>query len=135
MHRDSGLPDPEALHLALQEPLEAVLPGFAASAAQLDPGLGKSASKTQRTMQEAARKLVERYRRTLAQRDEVTTQRLDRALARLAPHGAPQERVHSWPTFAARYGGRRFVAAVCTRRSPSTADCTTSIPTSPTPLP
>ena len=46
----------------------------------------------------------DRYRRTLARQDDVTTGRVDRLREALLPAGAPQERVYGWPWFAARYG-------------------------------
>jgi Bacillithiol biosynthesis BshC len=57
-------------------------------------------------------RLTERLRRTLAQRDQVHVERLERVLARLVPDGEPQERVLSWPWVAARAGSSRFVDAL-----------------------
>lgn len=105
-------PDPVALEAALLDPLRAALAAFGPHADALDPGLARATAKTTGTVVEAVTRLVERYRRTLAQGDTVTTDRLDRLRVRLQPDGAPQERVHAWPWFAARYGVRGFVDTV-----------------------
>lgn len=110
--RPHGGPDPDALEAALLEPMRSTLAGFAPHAAALDPGLAKATEKSAANLEETARRLVDRYRRALAQADTVSVERLDRLLARLQPDGAPQERVHGWPWFLARYGADRFVTAV-----------------------
>lgn len=107
-----GLPSPDVLFASLVGPAQRALEDFEAAAASVDPALGKAARKTSGAVSEAAARLVERYRRALAERDAVQVQRLDRLLARLAPDGAPQERVHGWPWYGARYGVEGFVRAV-----------------------
>ena len=108
----SGAPSPEQLEASLVQAVTEVLQGFQGPAGELDPGLAKSVRKTMSTMNGAATKLVERYRRTLSRHDEVTMDRLTRVQHRLAPHGAPAERVHSWPSVAARYGVAGYVQRV-----------------------
>ena len=81
-------PDPDALERALVDPVRAALADFHEVAAALDPGLAKVAKKTEQSMVDGATRLVDRYRRELARRDEVTIGRLDRLLARLRPEGA-----------------------------------------------
>ena len=92
--------------------LTGALDGFAPLAATLDPGLAKATAKTAATVTDAVGRLVDRYRRVMAERDAVTAGRLDRLRARLQPDGVPQERVHTFPSFAARYGPDAFVTAV-----------------------
>jgi uncharacterized protein YllA (UPF0747 family) len=105
-------PDPGELERALAGPIGEALVAFAPRARALDPALAKAVDKTRATVSEAVRRLAERYRRTLVQRDEVVMDRLDRLLARLQPGGAPQERVLGWPGFGARFGVDRLVDAV-----------------------
>lgn len=95
---------PDALAARLLEPVRAALDAFAPEAASLDPALARAADKTGAAIADAVGKLTERYRRTLAQRDGVAMDRLERVLARLYPEDAPQERVHAWPWYGARLG-------------------------------
>ncbi|MCB9553318.1 MAG: bacillithiol biosynthesis cysteine-adding enzyme BshC [Myxococcales bacterium] len=105
-------PDPDALEASLVEPITAALEAFAPHAEALDRGLGKLADKTRDTLVDQSRRLVERYRRALAQSDAVATDRLDRLLARLQPKGGPQERLLGWAWYGARYGIDAFVDAI-----------------------
>lgn len=111
-------PDPDALEAALTEPVARALADFRPHADALDKGLAKMADKTAETLADVARRLVERYRRTLARNDEVAVQRLDRLLDRLWPNGGPQERTLGLPWFAARYGLSAFARAVVAEADP-----------------
>lgn len=104
-------PDPDALFASLTAGLPA-LEALGPIAEGLDPGLVRSVEKTASTFTDAASRLVDRYRRALAQSDAHTVDRLDRLLARLQPGGAPQERVFGWPGFAARVGIDALVSRV-----------------------
>lgn len=106
-------PDPDALAAAAVALRDAIAPFH-----PVDP---KAAEKTAATVTDAVGKLADRVRRTLAARDEVTVDRLDRLRARLQPGGAPQERVHSWPWYGARYG-EGFVRAVLDAVVPFSGD-------------
>ncbi len=114
----SKWPPPDDLEAALLGPMEDTLEALREPAEALDRGLEKAVEKTRASMADLARRLVDRYRRTLARRDGVTEERLDRLLARLAPNGAPQERVLCWPWFGARYGVAGFVDAVLAEARP-----------------
>lgn len=105
-------PDPDALEAALIDPITRALDDFRPHADALDRGLGKLADKTRDTLVDVSRRLVERYRRTLARNDEVTTERLDRLLARLHPEGGPQERLLGWAWYGARHGIEAFIDAI-----------------------
>ncbi len=111
-------PDPDALEARLVEPITAALNHFEPHAEAIDKGLGKMVDKTRETLTDVARRLVERYRRTLARNDAVTVQRLDRLLARLQPNGGPQERTLGLPWFAARYGMAPLLGAVVAAADP-----------------
>ena len=102
---------PADLEAALLEPLQAAFAQFAPHA-EFNTGLRKAAHKTQRTLVDVSRRLVDRYRRTLGRTDEVALRRLRRVMVRLQPEGAPQERVHCWPGAAAQYGIDGFVEQV-----------------------
>ena len=90
-------------------------PAFAAltqAMTQLDPSLAKAVARTQETVTDAVHKLVDKYARALAQRDQQAIDRLDRARQWLFPGGAPQERVLALAGVAARFGQARVVDAV-----------------------
>ena len=103
---------------------DGLLPGLAEGEASLirqleafasidwDPGVAKAATKTTASVQHAVQKLRERYQRAAAQQDDVLMKRLDRVCAWLQPGGAPQERVHAWPWYGARYGTQAFIDTV-----------------------
>lgn len=106
-----GMPDPDALHEELTAQALAALEAFAPTAAKLPHhGLKRALRKTTRTIEHAAARFVDRYRRALA--DDVVADRLQRLTNRLAPDGAPQERVHTWAPFAARVGIDPLVKAI-----------------------
>ncbi|MGM0575272.1 MAG: bacillithiol biosynthesis cysteine-adding enzyme BshC [Myxococcota bacterium] len=109
-------PDPEALEARLLDPLRAELGALEQAAGELDPGFAKAVRRTEGTLDKSLGKLIDRYRRTLAKRDEVVAGRVDRLVGALAPGGGPQERVFGLPAFAARYGVeafRRLVMDAC----------------------
>ena len=106
-----GRLSPADLEAALLAPIQAAFAEFAPHAT-FDTGLRKATHKTERTLVDVSRRLVDRYRRTLGRTDTVALRRLDRVMARLQPEGAPQERVLCWPGHAAQYGIEGFVEQV-----------------------
>jgi bacillithiol biosynthesis cysteine-adding enzyme BshC len=112
----------EALDLAeiesLQRQAQETLAAFAPRAQALDKALARAADKTREGVADSLARLLERAQRTLAQRDAVTIERLDRLLARLLPGGEPQERVHAWPWYGARFGAQAFVSQVLAQVRP-----------------
>ncbi len=88
------------------------LPELARQMAALDPNLAKAALRTQEMVQDALAKLLDKYAKALAQRDQASVDKLDRARLWLMPDGAPQERVYGIPGLAARFGLQPLVAAV-----------------------
>lgn len=110
-HADGAHTAPDALLAALTVQLPAMR-AFVDEARALEHTLGKSAARTLGSMEYTANKIVDRYRRTLARQDDVLTSRLQRLRQRLRPHDAPQERVHAWPTYGARFGIDAFVQSI-----------------------
>jgi bacillithiol biosynthesis cysteine-adding enzyme BshC len=80
----------------------------------LDPGLGKTAGKTQATIEHALTKLRSRAERAASARHPDRLAALRRVSAALRPGGAPQERVHGLPSVA-RLGTARLVSAAIDR--------------------
>ena len=120
MSRPAGAADPEALGSRAAELAAgaSALSEAVASAFPADRNLSRAAGRTGATVATALRKLVDRYRSTLASRDRVTADRLARLRAALAPGGAPQERAYAWPSLAARHGVLPLKRAVLDRLSP-----------------
>jgi len=69
-----------------------------------DPGLRRAAHRTRATVRRALERLERRHHRLALEREQTATDRLTRLSEWLRPDGAPQERVYSFPAFAARTG-------------------------------
>ncbi|UJR83967.1 bacillithiol biosynthesis cysteine-adding enzyme BshC [Sandaracinus amylolyticus] len=80
----------------------------------IDPGLGKSTTKTEETIEHALAKLQSRAERANAARQNTRIATLRRVIAALRPGGAPQERVHALPSLA-HLDVRRVIAAAIER--------------------
>jgi bacillithiol synthase len=94
---------------------EAVVPAlarFGEQVAPLDPSLAKAAARTDAAVRDAISRLVAKYGRVRAQRDEVTVERVERLQSFLAPSGMPQERCYGFPYFACRFGADTFVRLI-----------------------
>jgi uncharacterized protein YllA (UPF0747 family) len=90
------------------------LAALRASLEELDPGLGKSADKTETAIEQALGKLQGRAERAGAARHPERLAGLRRVLASLRPGGAPQERVYALPSIA-RLGASRIIAGAVDR--------------------
>jgi bacillithiol synthase len=99
----------------LEERLRAaILPELASAReamAAVDPSLERAANRAREAIEDAIERLVAKYGRALAQRDQVTVERLDRLATALYPDSVPQERVYGLSYFACRYG-RTFLESV-----------------------
>lgn len=115
-----GFAPPDEVAARLTAGIDAELAALAARMAELDPNLAKAVARTRDAVHEATARLIDKYSRALAQRDQVALDRLARLRAWLAPGGVPQERVHGLPYFAARLGVRAFGRLVLTACAPAT---------------
>lgn len=113
-----ALEAPDAVEARLLEAALPSLEAFGEVAGSLDPSLVKAAANAQGAVRDAIGRLVNKYGRVLARRDEVAVERVDRLLSLLSPGGAPQERVYSLPYFACRFGQRAFVQRVLDETEP-----------------
>ncbi len=113
-----GLPGPAELERGLLEQTHARLGAFAAQVRSLDPGLAKAADRLDVAISADVDRLVARYRRLLAERDEVSGRRVERFQALLAPNGAPQERVYGFASFAAGCGTQALVRRIMDNAAP-----------------
>ncbi len=97
------------------------LPALLAESAGKHPALARAARRTQLTIERAAARFAERHARLLAAQDGTLVERVDRLQAALFPGGAPQERVHSLPSYAARHGLDALKAVVLAAVEPGRA--------------
>jgi len=74
--------------------------------------LEKAARRTRLSVERAVSRFANRHARLLAAEDTTLAARIDKLQAALFPAGAPQERVHSLPWYAARHGIAALKAAV-----------------------
>jgi bacillithiol biosynthesis cysteine-adding enzyme BshC len=108
----SPLESPEALEARLFGAFASELDRLGDSLLAVDPALQDALQRTRGTVRVAVSRLAGRYGRSLARRDGVTAERLDRLRTWLTPNDAPQERVHGLPYFACRIGTRAFTRQV-----------------------
>jgi bacillithiol biosynthesis cysteine-adding enzyme BshC len=92
--------------------LDARLGALEQRAAALDPALERATRGTRASLARSLDRLARRYERLAVDRDQVLRSRLERLERWLHPDGAPQERVFSFPWFAARAGTAALVSAV-----------------------
>ncbi len=107
-----GFEPPEAIEARLTGVLTSELASLGERLKTLDPTLASPLRRTEQTVRRSVSKLMSKYRRALARRDQVASERLDRVRGAIAPDGAPQERVHGLPYYACRFGTRGFARRV-----------------------
>ncbi|WP_224364568.1 bacillithiol biosynthesis cysteine-adding enzyme BshC [Hyalangium versicolor] len=107
-----GFDPPEAVEARLMGTLAPELARLGERMATLDPSFAHAIERTEESVRLALSRLVAKYSRALAQRDQVTAERLDRLRTYLLPDGAPQERIYSLPYYACRFGARAFTRQV-----------------------
>ncbi len=108
----AGFEAPREVEARLLATFTPELTRFGQQLRALDPGLDRAVSKTHETARDAVSKLVAKYERALAQRDQVRLERVERLRALLLPNGAPQERVHSMSYYACRFGAKALVREI-----------------------
>ncbi|WP_239015428.1 bacillithiol biosynthesis cysteine-adding enzyme BshC [Archangium violaceum] len=107
-----GFESPEDVEARLLAAFSSELTRLGERMAALDPGFAQAISRTDETVRGAVSRLVAKYGRAVAQRDQVTLERVDRLRAYLVPDGAPQERIYGLPYYACRFGSRAFTKLV-----------------------
>ncbi|HVG59200.1 MAG TPA: bacillithiol biosynthesis cysteine-adding enzyme BshC [Hyalangium sp.] len=107
-----GFEPPEAVEARLMGALAPELARLGERMATLDPSFAHAIERTEESVRGALSRLVAKYGRAVAQRDQVTVERVDRLRAYLVPEGAPQERIYGLPYYACRFGGRAFTRLV-----------------------
>jgi bacillithiol synthase len=103
---------PSALAAEVERGMSPALERLEAALAAVDPTLARPARATRAMVGRAVERLVDKYGRALARKDDVSFRRLARLRALLFPSGVPQERFYGWPSIAARVGPDLFARTV-----------------------
>lgn len=103
---------PEQLEASLHRRFDQALEAVRAEAGALAEPLKHAYDKTRAAVHMAASKLADKHRGALAHKDEATLRDIERVQRALLPGGEPQERVHGFSYYAARYGERAFIERV-----------------------
>jgi uncharacterized protein YllA (UPF0747 family) len=100
----AGLANPADLRALLESQIVPAVETIAASVEVADPRLQRPARRTRAGVARGLTRLIDRYARTLVERDELTLHRIRRLELALNPEGIPQERYYGWPSLAGRVG-------------------------------
>lgn len=92
--------------------LEARLDAYAAGPGAGDPALVRAAARTRESARRALARLERRHQRAVLAREQGLAERVTALQDWLWPGGAPQERVHALPYYAALVGPRALVERV-----------------------
>jgi bacillithiol synthase len=117
-----GLPAPSALAAEAAGALEPVLARLEAAVRNVDATLTRPAERTRAYVLASLEKLIDKYARAVARRDQTTLRRLERLSTLLFPERTPQERIYGWPSLAARSGRAPFGRAVSAALEPFSTD-------------
>ena len=104
----AGLPSADEIAKALL----AGMPDRIDALAAARPALDRAARRTRFTVERAAARFAARQARLIAAEDRTLAERIDLLQSILYPECTPQERVHSLPWFAARFGLHALKASI-----------------------
>jgi bacillithiol biosynthesis cysteine-adding enzyme BshC len=121
-----GADDPKALRLLVEQQIAPAVEKIAASVDAAGAPLKRPALRTRASVARGLHRLIDRYARTLVERDETTLRRLRRLELALGPEGVPQERFYGWPSLAGRHGVEQFKRLVMEKLQ-STGPFTTEV--------
>lgn len=103
---------PSRVEETLAGELRRQLDALAARALAVDSSLARPFEKARASVDQSIRRLVDKYATSLAHRDQVLVERLDRLRAALAPDGVAQERCYGLASLAAEHGVRALIQEV-----------------------
>ena len=106
--RPPGCPDPVELRALVADRIVPAVATIANATVAADEHLRRPALRARDSVAYRLGRLIDRYARTLVERDDVTNRRLCQARLALFPNGVPQERFYSWPSLAGRLGIAQF---------------------------
>ena len=99
-----GLASPADLRALLASQIAPAVETISAAVEAADTHLQRPARRVRASVPRGLQRLIDRYARTLVERDETTLRRIRRLELALNPEGVPQERYYSWPSLAGRLG-------------------------------
>jgi uncharacterized protein YllA (UPF0747 family) len=100
----AGMASPAELRALLESQIVPAVETIAATAEAAHAQLQRPARRTRAGVARGLTRLIDRYARTLVERDELTLRRIRRLELALSPEGTPQERYYGWPSLAGRHG-------------------------------
>jgi uncharacterized protein YllA (UPF0747 family) len=106
--RPPGCPDPSQLRAMVATQIAPAVDSIADAVVTFDAHLQRPAKRTRDRVAYRLERLIDRFSRAIAERDETTLRRLHRASLVLQPDGVPQERFYAWPSLAGRLGSGAF---------------------------
>lgn len=100
----AGMASPGDLRALVESQIVPAVETIAAAVEAADTHLQRPAGRVRASVPRGLARLIDRYARTLVERDETTLRRIRRLELALNPEGVPQERYYSWPSLAGRHG-------------------------------
>ena len=100
----AGMASPAELRTLLENQIVPAVETIAASAESAHAQLQRPARRTRAGVARGLNRLIDRYARTLVERDDLTMRRIRQLELALSPEGTPQERYYGWPSLAGRHG-------------------------------
>lgn len=99
-----GAADPKQLRAWVASQIAPTVEKIASAVEAAGPHLQRPAKRVRASVAHGMGRLIDRYARTLVERDEVTARRIRRLELALFPNRTPQERTYGWPSLAGRVG-------------------------------
>lgn len=104
----TGAKSPAELRSLVASQIEPVVEAITASVSAVGDHLARPIQRTRDSVFHALNRLIERYERSLIERDETGLRRIQRLEKALHPDGIPQERYYGWPSLAGRVGAKEL---------------------------
>jgi bacillithiol biosynthesis cysteine-adding enzyme BshC len=99
-----GTANPKDLRALVESQIVPAVEKITAAVEAADTHLQRPAGRVRASVARGLQRLIDRYARTLVERDETIVRRIRGLELALNPEGVPQERYYSWPSLAGRHG-------------------------------
>jgi bacillithiol synthase len=100
----AGASDPKELRALVEDRIAPAVERIASAVEVAGAHLQRPAKRARASVARGLGRLIDRYARTLVERDELTLRRIRRLELALFPDRTPQERYYGWPSLAGRVG-------------------------------